>query len=714
MSSRQLRKLQKQRELEEIKKLSEQNSEESEDEPAPVAPKPRVSLFAALGGDEDEAQDEEEDDEQEQNQPEENVVKQPTTTGKSKKKKKKKAKAKAKASTPDEDEDEDEIDKAIKELNITPQTPGDQSTSASSTAQKRRINELLAINTYHLKAVNEMRNLFGRDVIESAEAEEEQERNRRRRGPVQQQVDLETFLRGPPGAPKLPEVSLRRNVFIQGREHWPRQSAGGLTMKEVGKADDDSWTEYAYVHDQNYDAVQAFFFACVQIGDPMRMVHLLKEAPYHVSTLLQVSSVAKQDQNMALAAELCERALFTFGRVSTSAFRQNIEQGKARLNFRRPENRQFWLAGYHYLKSLIRKGTYRTALEWAKLLYTLDTEDPYAMRHFIHFLAIRAHEARWLADFVDELEKVSDNRDTIYLRQTLVLAHLQLGDTARATEELEKGMRRVPWLYCGLFQELGLDTPPSIWGINADSNARSFWVKLYIHQAKDLWNNAQAIPLLEKAAKSLEKIDTAVLPSDESPPDQGATRLAYLEGQTSLIALAPREYLDVQPNYEFDPLPPPEEENIFTSQGTRLPWVERQRQNQAPTSEIEARMRNMFARHAAAPAPGGAVPFGGEADSDDDAELAAMLDDEELQRDLAEHARSGNEAGLLGRLMQILGVTAGPTAERPDEADADQEMEIRAGFDNRDGENGGPEQIQREADGGHNYDGVPGAWPEDR
>ncbi|KAI8673434.1 hypothetical protein NCS55_00663600 [Fusarium keratoplasticum] len=696
MSSRQLRKLQKQRELEEAQRLAEKESDESEEEVAPIAaPKPRVSLFAALGGDDgDDAQDEDEEQEEEQQVKEEvSEEQQPTTSVKSKKKKKKKKKKASAAAVPDVEEEEDEIDKAIKELNIT--TNAQDTSAASSTQSTRRINELLTINPYHLRAVNEMRNLFGRDVIESAEAEEEQERNRNRRGQMQREVDLETFLRSPPGAPKLPEVSLRRNVFIQGREHWPRQSAGGLTMKEVGRAPDGSWTEYAYFHDKNYDAVQAFFFACVHIGDPMRMVHLLKEVPYHVSTLLQVSSVAKQDQNMALAAELCERALFTFGRVTTSAFRQNIEQGKARLDFRRPENRQFWLAGYHYLKSLIRKGTYRTALEWAKLLYTLDPKDPYAMRHFIHVLAIRAHEAQWLIDFLNEVEKTSENRDTIYLRQTLVLAHLQLGDTTRAAEELEKGMRRVPWLYCALFQELNLDTPPSIWGINADSNERSFWVKLYIHQAKDLWNNAQAIPVLERVANTLEKVDTSVLPKDDSPADQGATRLAFLEGQTSLMALAPRELLDAQPNYEFDPLPPAEADNIFTSEGTQLPWRERQRQNEAPPSEIEARMRNMFARHAAA-ADNGA--------EGDDMELAALLDDEELQRDLEEHARAGNQAGLLNRLMQMLGVTAGPTGEVDEAA---------AGRQGNEDEDDRPERPGSEAERGPNGDGVPGAWPED-
>ncbi|KAF5249881.1 hypothetical protein FANTH_4850 [Fusarium anthophilum] len=701
MSTRQLRKLQKQRELEEIQILAEKSSGESDKENEPVAPKPRVSLFAALGGDDDDEAQDEDEEQQQQQQPEEDVTetKQPSTSGKNKKKKNKKKKSKAKAAAPEEDEDE--IDKAMRELNIKASTPANTSTKENTSAQTRRINELLSINPYHLKANNEMRSVFGRDVIESAAAEEEQERNRR---PMQREVDLETFLRGPPGAPKLPEVSLRRNVFIQGREHWPRQSAGGLTMKEVAKAEDGSSTEYAYVHEQSYDALQAFFFTCVQIGDPQRMLVLLKEAPYHVSTLLQVSSIAKQDQNQALAAELCERALFTFGRVTTNAFRQNIEQGKARLDFRRPENRQFWLAGYHYLKSLVRKGTNRTALEWAKLMYSLDPTDPYAMRHFIHWLAIRAHESQWLIDFVEELEKTTDNRDSIYLRQTLVLAHLQLGNTARATEELEKGMRRVPWLYCGLFQELNLDTPPSIWGINADSNSRSFWVKLYIHQAKDIWNNAQAMPLLEKTAKSLEKVDTSVLPSSDSPPDQGVTRLVYLEGQTSLMGLAPREYLEMQPNYEFDPLPPPEEENIFTGEGTRMPFVKQQRGQQ---SAVETRLNNMFERLAAAGQGGapGAAPFGHDGEDDEeDAHLAAVqaLDDEELMRDLEEHEHRGDAQGFVQRMMHILGMIAGPNADdhdMPDEADNDQEHEHEHEPDQDEDQERGPSS------------GLPGAWP---
>lgn len=248
-----------------------------------------------------------------------------------------------------------------------------------------------------------------------------------------------------------------------------------------------------------------------------------------------MSSVAKQDQNMALSSELCERALFTFGRVTLSSFRRDMEQGRARLDFRRPENRQFWLAGYHYLRSLLRKGTYRTALEWAKLLYSFDPEDPYASRYYIQLLAIRAYEARWFLDFLQDLERSEKGVDVSYIRQSAVLAKLQLDDMDGAKQDVADGIRRVPWLYCALFQELGLDAPPSIWGIHAESNTREFWVKLYLYQMKDLWNYPKAIALLKQVAGSMEKVDTSTLPADDQPVDLGATRLAFLEGQTALI-----------------------------------------------------------------------------------------------------------------------------------------------------------------------------------
>ncbi|GAO13319.1 hypothetical protein UVI_02013320 [Ustilaginoidea virens] len=705
MSSRQLRRLQQQKETEKSQQEGGPDSDETggdADEPGQTSIKSRPNLFAALGAGDDDGDDGDDGNDDDDNDDDgdddggdvgkdvearltesqslDSPARATSSAQKSKqkkKKKKKKAKTKTKTKTnetkppaidQDQDQDEDEIDKAIKELrpdstaasgNSAPDVQG----CGNTLGPRKRLNQLLSINPHHLRAINEMRHLFGREIIESANAEEQQEATNRRRQRTPQHVDLETFLREPPGAKKLPEVSLRRNVFIQGREHWPRQSAGGLTLKEMGKSDHGLAIEYAYVHEKEYDIIQAFFFASVQLGDPMRMVHLLKE---------RLSSVAKQDQNMSLAAELCERALFTFGRVTTSAFRRDIEQGRARLDFRRPENRQFWLAGHHYLRSLIRKGTYRTALEWAKLLFALDPGDPYAMRHYIHFLALRAYESKWLVDFLQQLESLGSFPDMVYLRQSLVLAKLQTGEVESARELLKHGVQTVPWLYCALFQELNLDAPPSIWGISPACDTRTFWTKLYLHQAKDLWNNAQATKLLQDVTATLDRVDVSRLAQEDGAVDLGSVRLAYLEGHTSLLAAAPRHLLDGQPNYEFDPLPPAEEDNIFTGQGTRLPWRGRgeQAQGLAIDDELMARMQNRLVRlgaragAAAAAAPQGDAGFlgmnhlGADNDDDDDEEAVLALraaDDEELQRDIEAHLGRDAGQGIVATVLQMLG-----------------------------------------------------------
>jgi hypothetical protein len=317
---------------------------------------------------------------------------------------------------------------------------------------------------------------------------------------------------------------------------------------------------------------------------------------------------------------------------------------------------------------------------------------------------LRAYESKWLIEFLHHMVLLGRHQDVVYLQQSLVLAKLQVNDEPGARELLEHGIKTVPWLYCALFQELNLDAPPSVWGINADSDATSFWVKMYIKEAKDVWNNAQATSLLQQVAGSMGKVDTASLAVQEPAVDRGATRLAYLEGQTSLLAVAPRELLDVQPNYEFDPLPPPKEENIFTGEGTRLPWGrdEEQQGVRADADAFAARMQNLLARRGVAPGGEGALAPGpgmmgmmnNDDDDEDDEAIRALraADDEELQRDIEAHVNWGSndntEQGILGTLMQMLGIgrrAQDEGGDQGDEGDEDEEEE----------------------------EGLPGAWPEE-
>ncbi|KAF3071295.1 hypothetical protein GL218_00853 [Daldinia childiae] len=568
MSSRQLRKLQKQKELEE---LQAKNSLEDDDEPSdddrPVQ-KPRAgafSGFAALGDQDD--QDEDSDHDAKEDELVEATTKpsvEPDRTdapkSSSKKNKKKKKKAKKQDGTPAKTEPiaqsgPDEIDQALKELELS--NPGQEiedDFQLKIVKPYERICELLSINAYHLRVINEMSNLFGREAIAAAQIEEqEQARTRRQRQPLPQQVDLETYLKGVPGK-GLPEVTLRRNPFLAGKETWPRASTEGLTMEQFkeekeGVACLPGTIEFRFAHDS------------YTTGWKMRSLNSYRY--------------------------LCERALFTFGRVSLSTFRQKIEQGKARLSFNRPENRQFWLAGYHYLKNLIMKGTYRTALEWAKLLLSIDHTDPYGVIHFIHPLAIRARESKWFIDLCDsEILDVNhaaqDGQD--YIRQTLVLARLQQKDTAGAKALLVEGMERLPWLYSYLFKALNLDVPKAIWGTQPRNRDEELHTNVYIHQTKPLWDNTQAISLLKEVAGEAKRADVNKPSPFPSPPTVGVNiaRFVFLLEIPSLIGLVPRDLLNTSVNWEFDPLPPPLEQNVFSYDSQKQPWT---------PSQLEDRLR---------------------------------------------------------------------------------------------------------------------------
>ncbi|KAI1433433.1 transcriptional repressor TCF25-domain-containing protein [Xylaria sp. CBS 124048] len=604
MSSRQLRKLQKQRELQAQLEAETPASDDSDDNeyvtPIRRAKPSAFSAFAALGDQDNGDEDEDEDENNEEVEPPETSppsAANPVGAGKpsnnsSKKSKKKKKKGKGKKSdtaltTPKTDTpkriDADEIDQALRELNLSNEKTGASNSDAQNAARSmayERICELLRINTHHLQVLNEMRNLFGREAIANAMHEENEENMERARmhrtRHMPQQVDLETFLKGQPGK-TLPEVTLRRNPFLPGKETWPRASIEGLTMRQSNKEDSenrvmDGTVEFGFSHDENYNQLEQNFFHLVQMSDPMQLVYFLQRHPYHISTLIQVSKIAKQDQNSALSADLCERALFTFGRVALSGFRQKMEEGKARLNFRRPENRQFWLAGYHYLKNLSMKGTYRTALEWAKLLFSMDLSDPYGMVHFIHPMAIRAHESQWFIDFCDS--EVLDQLDTAqdYIRQTLVLARLQRKDTGGAKALLLEGIERLPWLYNSLYKALNLDVPKAIWGMQPRDGHEELYVELYIHQTKSLWDNAQVIGLLKEAAQEAKKPDSQTF---GFPPVVGrnVARFVYLDNTPSLMGHVPGGLLGTSPNWEFDPIPPLLEENIFSYESQGQPWA---------------------------------------------------------------------------------------------------------------------------------------------
>jgi hypothetical protein len=286
MSSRALRRAQRELEEKEVQeKLAqdEQDEEKSEEEVVPKA-KAKPSLFAMLGdgGDDDneEEEDAERDVEPEADDSDGNAEAENTPASKSSKKskkKKKKAKAKGKAAEAEKSAGPaksksglDEIDQALLALNLTAGQAGagsDEQDFAIS-EEIKQLYSVLSVDSQHLHAANEMKKLFGRAALQNNE-----EAAPRQRGP-QGGIAAAIAGRNAPGNRNLASLGLRRNIFVQGKEEWPRATSGGLGMEIVEKRPDGS-VEYRFVHNNMYQDVQRQFQICVASMDPERMIQLL-------------------------------------------------------------------------------------------------------------------------------------------------------------------------------------------------------------------------------------------------------------------------------------------------------------------------------------------------------------------------------------------------------------------------------------------------------
>ncbi|WEW55416.1 hypothetical protein PRK78_000847 [Emydomyces testavorans] len=579
MSSRALRRLQKQRQAE------QQEAEQSNASTAASQDlEPTISRFNAFDFLEAQDADEEGPNNAEEEEPndEEGPLKdelesepipssKPTSTKKKKHKGKKKkqgkrdvaADAKPSGTKTLENLDLDDIDRALRELAIkkTENAEGNLTAGQSTLAEdetETTLCALLAIDPRKLDAMNEMRRLFGSAVVGNRYTENREGSPSWRRNTNRQALDLGRALTGqfnPASRGQGPSgMALRKNVLMQGKDEWPQATSGGLGM-EIVKKKPSGVTEYKLVHNAAYTDVQRQFAICVESMQPERMIEHLQSNPYHISTLLQVSEIAKLQGDHAVSGDLLERALFNIGRSLLSSFGPCLKEGKARLDFKVKENREVWLAGWRYIINVGMKGTWKTAYEWAKLLLSLDTEDPYCISLTIDQIAIKAREHEHFIEICSHPTFKRRWESLPNIQCTLALAYFLKGDANPSRDQLRLAICQYPWIFCRLSQELNISpVPKSIWGAQAPDGAFNLLTELYISRAKDIWNAPEVISHLVEVAESISALE----PAAEGPKiSLDIARHIILSDIPAATAYLPRSFTSGHISAS-DPLPPNE------------------------------------------------------------------------------------------------------------------------------------------------------------
>ncbi|KAL0088026.1 transcriptional repressor TCF25-domain-containing protein [Phycomyces blakesleeanus] len=565
MSSRALRRLQKQQlEIEE----PEISEEESEDEVVTQAPKKAQNLFALLNGD-DEVEEEEEEEEEEEKEVEikdkkavavstENLKKKaenreeaaehvsPTTSKKNKKKSKKKNK-KVQPKKDISDISMQELDAALKEVgNRQPYSPHDSSSKISSDyAAIEKCRQLITINTRFLDAEAEMKRMFGSRVV-----------NTEGRGV---------------GAGRI----LKKSKLCTPKADWRPYAKDGLSMELIETKDGISY--FAFKHHDRYQDIQLDFLNAVAMHDPNGLVLLNRRHPYHVDTLLQLSEIAKQSGDWSMAGECIEQALYACERAFHPHF--SYGSGNVRLSYTRSENRSFFLAIFRHIQFLTRRGCWRTAFEFNKLLFSLDpTADALGAILSMDYYALNAKDYDYVLRLTSEWKmdgKIYPTSLTSLPNFAFSSAYSKFklsgeaeGRESECSKMLQKAIQRFPLVASRLLEKLG-DSEPSmhssdLFKENLTNNYLDLLIWTFVERSDSLWKEPEVIQWLKYNIKAVVQMPAKSrisaytrVPCVEKGIPLSISRHIVMADVQRLLRYLPSSITSAS-YHMYDPLPPPD------------------------------------------------------------------------------------------------------------------------------------------------------------
>eukprot|EP01012_Entosiphon_sulcatum_P025446 TRINITY_DN30757_c0_g1_i1.p1 TRINITY_DN30757_c0_g1~~TRINITY_DN30757_c0_g1_i1.p1 ORF type:complete len:624 (-),score=124.04 TRINITY_DN30757_c0_g1_i1:3-1874(-) len=325
---------------------------------------------------------------------------------------------------------------------------------------------------------NELRSLFGRGVTE------------RKRADPRKSARKTTF---------------RRSTLVLPQEdRWPPFNGLGLCLKQVQT--DEGVPVFRYEHNAEYKRAETAFQSAAATHNHQNLFAVHARFPYHVTTLLQICQVFQHTGEPIRATEFLCQAIYAL-EVAAAGFPW-LRPTERLLPYKFEENRPLFIALDHYAHSLAKRGCHRSALEFCKLLFSLDPEaDPMFCLLKIDYFAIRSSQWKFLAHLFSGLEKhepmLAQLPNMMYSR-ALVNYLQEVSDIGGGAEEYKgdayhevsssqlcDAVLLHPWLLVMLLDKCGI--------VNEDAMTHSFFTavcespgfrqlfELYVERTWELW-----------------------------------------------------------------------------------------------------------------------------------------------------------------------------------------------------------------------------------
>ncbi|KAG2232357.1 hypothetical protein INT48_007372 [Thamnidium elegans] len=507
-----------------------------------------------MNGDDDDDEEEEEEEEEKREEEEkipEPVIEKPVvekaSSKKSKNKKKNKKNNKSDTSSKKKDEEDismRELDKVIKEINK--KAPKGNKNNKNLNTEERR--QLLSVNYRFLDAEAEMKRLFGSHVVNSE--------NRASQGRV-----------------------IKKSKFASPKSDWPPYKRNGLSMENVETI--DGITYYAFRHSEQYQDVQLEFLNAIATHNPEALLFLTRRHPYHVDSLLQLSEIAKQSGDWTAAGDFIERALYACERALHPQF--SLSTGTARLFYTKSENRSFFLAIFRQIQFLTRRGCWKTASEFNKLLFSLDpTSDPLGALLSLDYHALSAKDYEYVLKMHNEWRTDGklypvDLSNMPNFAYSAAYAKFKLSEKNKTSQEesgkmIQEAIKKYPLVYCRVLEKLGESEPPQTVPLTQyiPNEYMDIMQLSYIERTHEMWKEPEVLEwlkinadlCLDYAIQNPNIIQQKLLCEQKNDIPLSVCRYIVLIDIQKLMSYLPAS-ITSQSYQMYDPLPPADSTTMY-------------------------------------------------------------------------------------------------------------------------------------------------------
>ncbi|KDR12891.1 transcription factor 25 [Zootermopsis nevadensis] len=376
---------------------------------------------------------------------------------------------------------------------------------------------------------------------------------------------------------------LRSSCLVSPKENWPSIGKLGLSMRIAAEMHGVIMS-FKYEHNTNYQQIQKMFLEAVESLNPDIIVAIFNEHPYHVDALIQLSDLCKMSEDLQMAAQLIERALYCLECAFHTLF--NIATGNCRLDYRRQENRALFITLFKHLTFVGQRACYRTALELCRVLLSLDPdEDPLGVILCVDFYALRSMKYEWLICAYEEWEPIRNVSQLPNFAFSVAMAYFHLDEDPdsekklTANDLLQKALIMFPGVIlpllekCSVQPDSRVSTHPffTTKAIMSQSPGLSQLIQLYVCRNYYLWKESGMLDWLERNVHVvLDRVDEGDLFVAEC--EEKRKRLYQKTPLNVLRHIILSDIKEVTatvtddsagPILSYDPLPPPDSVNLY-------------------------------------------------------------------------------------------------------------------------------------------------------